>query len=221
MEPLGLVGIGLLGTALAERFRHAGYALVGYDAREDRRQALRGLGGEAADSASQVVARCRRVVLSLPDSAVVASVLSEVAAFLAPGKVVLDTTTGDPQQMESTGLELLSKGVAYVDACVLGSSEQARAGTVVVMAGGEARDIEDNTDLLRCFAARWFHVGPHGSGARMKLVVNLVLGLNRAVLAEGLAFAGASGLDPRTALEVLRAGVAYSRVMDTKGEKML
>ena len=80
---------------------------------------------------------------------------------------------------------------------------------------------KDKQALFDCFARQWFYLGPWGTAARMKLVVNLVLGLNRAVLAEGLAFARACGLDPAVALGVLRAGAAYSRVMDTKGPKMV
>jgi 3-hydroxyisobutyrate dehydrogenase-like beta-hydroxyacid dehydrogenase len=75
--------------------------------------------------------------------------------------------------------------------------------------------------LFRLCARQWFHVGPWGSGARTKLVVNLVLGLNRAALAEGLAFARACGLDLPAVLDVLRSGAAYSRAMDTKGRKMI
>jgi 3-hydroxyisobutyrate dehydrogenase-like beta-hydroxyacid dehydrogenase len=221
MQPLGLVGIGLLGAALAERFLRAGHAVLGFDRREERRQALRSLGGEAADSVRDVGLRSRRTVLCLPDSTVVSAVLSELEGQLPPGTVLLDTTTGDPEQTARTGRSLADKGVAYLDACVLGSSEEARGGTVVVLTGGEAGAFAENTDLLRCFAKQWFHVGPWGSGARMKLVVNLVLGLNRAVLAEALEFARAGGLDLGTTLEVLRAGAAYSRVMDAKGEKML
>src|SRR5262249_57435997 len=87
--------------------------------------------------------------------------------------------------------------------------------------GGPLRISGVCRDVFGCFARQVFHVGPCGSGARMKLVVNLVLGLNRAVLAEGLSFARAVGVEPRHALELLKAGTAYSRVMDTKGEKML
>lgn len=221
MEPIGLVGIGLLGTALAERFLRGGHAVLGFDLSEGRRQALRGLGGEAAGSVLDVGRRCRRVVFCLPDSAVVTAVLRELEGHLSPGSAILDATTGDPEQTARAGRSLADGGVAYLDACVLGSSDEARRGTAVVLAGGEAAVLAENTDLLRCFAERWFHVGPWGSGARMKLAVNLVLGLNRAALAEGLAFARAAGLDLRTTLEALRAGAAYSRVMDAKGEKML
>lgn len=221
MERIGLIGVGLLGTALAERLLKNGYAVVGHDVREERQAALQALGGEVADSPMELARRCRRLVLSLPDSNVVEAVLGELESAVRPGQALLDTTTGDPDRMAAIGTRLATKGIVYVDGCILGSSEQARAGEAIVMAGGDPSAISDNEDLFRCFSRRWFHVGGHGGGARMKLVVNLVLGLNRAVLAEGLAFAKASGLDLAMTLEVLRAGGAYSRVMDTKGEKML
>ena len=89
------------------------------------------------------------------------------------------------------------------------------------MAGGTRDAFDRSSDIFSALATRSFYLGPCGSGARMKLVLNLVLGLNRAVLAEGLAFARATGVDAATALEVLKAGPAYSRAMDAKGSKML
>jgi 3-hydroxyisobutyrate dehydrogenase-like beta-hydroxyacid dehydrogenase len=138
-----------------------------------------------------------------------------------PGKTVLDTTTGRPESMAQLGTWLADHGAEYLDATIAGSSAQVRRGEVVVMLGGETETVARSEDLLRTFARVWFHLGPAGSGARMKLVVNLVLGLNRAVLAEGLALAKACGIDPATALELLKAGPAFSRVMETKGQKML
>jgi 3-hydroxyisobutyrate dehydrogenase-like beta-hydroxyacid dehydrogenase len=75
--------------------------------------------------------------------------------------------------------------------------------------------------LFRLFARRWFHLGPCGSGSQMKLVSNLVLGLNRAALAEGLWLSKVLGLDAQIVLTVLRESMAYSRIMDTKGQKMI
>jgi 3-hydroxyisobutyrate dehydrogenase-like beta-hydroxyacid dehydrogenase len=217
---VGVIGLGLLGSALAERFLHAGFAVAGFDVRHECRQHLPTLGGRPRDSASAVAEAADVVVLSLPDSAVVAAVVEEIAGRL-PGKLVLDTTTGDPEATAELGRRLSGQGVAYVDATVAGSSRQARAGAVVVMAGGEADAVRRAEPYLRAFAERWFHLGPWGSGARAKLVVNLVLGLNRAVLAEGLAFARRCGLEPATTLELLRSGAAYSRAMDVKGRKMI
>src|SRR5581483_4874146 len=120
-----------------------------------------------------------------------------------------------------TGKQLAELGVDYVDACVGGSSAQVRRGEAVVMAGGSVQAWERSRDLFDAFAKKSWLLGPPGSGARMKLVFNLVLGLNRAVLAEGLEFAAHAGIAPSQALEVLREGAAYSGVMDTKGERMV
>src|SRR5262245_1267634 len=208
---VGVIGLGLLGSALAERFRRGGFALVGYDLDPARR-----LG---ADSAADVGRLCERVVLCLPDSDAVESALA--SAGLRPGQRVLDATTGDPERTAAVAAGLAGRGVGYVDAAVVGSSEQARAGDAVALVGGDGGDVAAVADLLRCFAREWFHLGPCGSGARMKLVVNLVLGLNRAALAEGLALARSCGIDPAEALRVLRAGAAYSKAMDAKGPKMV
>lgn len=206
---IGVVGLGLLGSALAGRLSAAGFSVIGHDLRPEANAAV------AVSSADAV--RQRRVVLSLPDSAAVEAVLADAVA----GQRVIDTTTGDPARTAALGQALARRGVSYVDATVLGSSEQARAGDVLVMAGGDADAVAEAADVFAAFARRWSHVGPVGSGASMKLVVNLALGLNRAVLAEALSFAGRCGLDRRAALEILRDGAAYSRVMDVKGEKML
>jgi len=217
---VGLIGVGLVGSALAGRFRQAGLAVVGYDRRPEARQALAAAGGVVADSALAVAAAAPVVVLSLPDSDAVETVVREVEPAL-PSRTVVDTTTGDPDRTAALGERLQAMGVDYLDATIVGSSRLVREGMAVVVAGGEEAVFRRCAVLLDAFATREFHVGPWGSGARMKLVVNLVLGLHRAVLAEGLAFARASGFDPVVALEVLRSGVAYSRIMDVKGRKMI
>jgi 3-hydroxyisobutyrate dehydrogenase-like beta-hydroxyacid dehydrogenase len=218
---LGMVGLGLLGSALAECFLRAGYAVVGFDVDPARGRVLAELGGKPAASAREVARSCDRLVLSLPDSPTVERVLEDQAPELRPGLVIVDTTTGDPERTAVVGAGLAGRGVCYLDATVAGSSEQVRSGEVLVLVGGERAAGEACADLFACFAKQWFHLGPWGSGARMKLVVNLVLGLNRAVLAEGLAFARSLGLDLDETLGVLRAGPAYARVMDTKGRKMI
>lgn len=221
-EPaVGLIGVGLLGTALAERFRASGLRVLGFDREPQRLEALEALGGTAARSAGEVVRGCPRIVLSLPTSAVVAAVLREVKGEFRPGQVVIDTTTGAPGDAAEAGRLLAGLGVGYLDATISGSSQQVRGCDVVVMAGGEAANFDRCADLFATFARRAYHVGPCGAGSAMKLASNLVLGLNRAVLAEGLAFARALGLDPEMALAVFRDGAAYSRVMDTKGPKMI
>jgi 3-hydroxyisobutyrate dehydrogenase-like beta-hydroxyacid dehydrogenase len=220
-DTVGLIGIGLVGTALAERLLRAGHRVVGFDIEAVKVAALEALGGSGAASAAEVIEASRRVFLSLPDSSVSERILDEIAPVLASASIVIDTTTGEPDQMAGFGRRLDALGAEFLDATIGGSSEQVRRGEVLVICGGERRTFVACQDLLGTFAQRIFHVGGWGSGARMKLVFNLVLGLNRAVLAEGLGYAEACGIDPAEALEVLKAGPAWSRVMDVKGHKML
>jgi 3-hydroxyisobutyrate dehydrogenase-like beta-hydroxyacid dehydrogenase len=220
-QTIGIIGLGLLGGALAQRLLDSGRALIGYDIDPARLDAFRAMGGQPADSAAAVSEVCDTVLLSLPTTDVVEAVIAQVDAHLRPGLIIIDTTTGEPERTARLGERLARRGVHYLDATVSGSSAEARKGNVVVMAGGGRAAFDACEDIFRSFAKQWFHVGPCGSGARMKLVVNLVLGLNRAVLAEGLALAERAGLDPALALEILKAGAAYSRAMDHKGERML
>lgn len=218
LKPLGLIGLGLVGSALAERFQHAGFSVRGFDIDPARMQSFP---GPRERCAADVTRSCRRIVLSLPTTEIVQSVLAEIDATLQPGDIIFDTTTGEPDAMAALGASLSERDVHYVDATIAGSSAHVRAGDVIVMLGGAASAVQACEDITRTFAKRSFHLGPCGAGARMKLVVNLVLGLNRAVLAEGLSFAKACGVDPAVALDVLQAGPAFSRVMETKGKKML
>jgi 3-hydroxyisobutyrate dehydrogenase-like beta-hydroxyacid dehydrogenase len=202
-----------VGSALAERFAAAGFQVAGFD--------IDPASPRTAGSATAIAAASRRIVLSLPTSDVVAEVVASILPHLAPGSILIDTTTGDPEHAAALGASLAQQGIHYLDAEIGGSSRQLRQRDVIVLCGGDRAIYEQCTDVFACFARRTFFLGGWGSGARMKLTMNLVLGLNRAVLAEGLTFAEALGLDPETALEVLQAGPAWSRVMETKGAKML
>lgn len=218
---VGLIGLGLLGSALAERFLLGGYRVVGYDVNAKQLDALRALGGTPVDNSRSVAESASTVVLSLPTSEIACQVIHEIRPVLSRGAMVVDTTTGDPKEMAAFGATLLEIGVDYLDATVGGGSQNVRQGDVVVMVGGAEPAYRASKPLFDSFARESFHVGPCGSGATMKLVVNLVLGLNRAALGEGLAFARTLGLDLVETLKVLRAGPAWSRAMDVKGEKML
>lgn len=220
-EKIGIVGLGLLGSAIAKRLIAAGFAVHGFDISEACRARLETLGGEPVDSAPELAAACRYIVLSLPDSGVAATVLGEIETSLKAGTWLLDTTTGDPDETVRCGARLAERGHSYLDATIGGSSKQVEAGEAIVIVGADDRAFQGCSKILCSIGQRVFHVGPCGSGIRMKLVFNLVLGLNRAVLAESLEFAARYGLSSHQALEILKAGSTYSRVMDSKGPKML
>lgn len=217
----GLIGIGLMGTALAERLLAAGKSVLGWDVAADRRAAFAQIGGTCATGTDPILSQCDCVLLSLPSHEIVASVLDHAVASLRSGQVIIDTSTGDPAAAVAQATRLAECKVEYLDATISGSSQQLREGVAVFLVGGETNVFEKCRPLLRGLTSKAFHTGPAGSGARMKLVTNLVLGLNRAALAEGLCFAQQLGLDLQQSLFLLRESMAYSRIMDTKGEKML
>ena len=220
-KTIGLVGVGLLGTALARRLLETGFQVVGFDLDDARTDGLERAGGQAAGSLDEVANSCSRLIFSLPDSRTVAEVTNELLESLDEGAMILDTTTGDPEASKSLAERLALWGVTYLDATVAGSSQQAQQGDVVLMVGGSKVAFDHCHDVFSSLARQTFHIGPAGAGSRMKLVVNLVLGLNRAVLAEGLSLAHACGIDVNTTLDVLRSGAAYSAAMDSKGAKMV
>lgn len=217
-DTIGLIGTGLMGTAVAGRLHAAGFGVLGWD-RDSAR--LASSGAEPAESAAAVVKSCDGLVLSLPDSRVVEAVLDDVGAELRQGMVILDTTTGGAEDASRFAERLRPLGVAYLDATISGSSEQLRRGEALCMVGGEAADFARCAGLFAALGGPAIHVGGSGDGAKMKLVTNLVLGLNRAALAEGLALAEAMGFDLRQTLQVLQSSAAASRIMDSKGEKMI
>lgn len=215
---VGVVGLGLMGTAIAERLLAAGFVPVVWNRTRDKADALVAAGAVWSDNPTAV---CERVVISLYSSEVVAEVLTPWETALRAGQILIDTTTGDPADSAAWGSRLRARGVAYLDAPISGSSEQTRRGEATVIVGGDRAAFDACADLWPVLGRNVFHVGGPGSAAKMKLVTNLVLGLNRAALAEGLAFAEAIGMSADAALEVLRGSAAYSRQMDTKGRKMI
>jgi 2-hydroxy-3-oxopropionate reductase len=226
-QRVGLIGVGLLGTALAERMHQAGFAVTGWDLNWDYYDQQHGQRPELAAtlikaaSAEQIATRHDTIVMCLPDSSVVESVLSGIEPTLKAGSLVIDGTTGDPDAAVQIAAQLARRNVGYVDATIAGSSDQARKGEAVVVIGGDDANVERAAPIIESWSHRRSHVGPPGSGQRMKLIINLVLGLNRAVLAEGLNLARLAGIEAAAALEVLKATPAYSTVMDTKGAKMV
>lgn len=217
---IAVIGLGLLGSAIAERLIAAGYEVIGFDTDVSRQESLHHLGVTFVESLAETsTAEC--IVLSLPDATISTAVCDELTPSLSPATVILDTTTGEPATMTDIANRLDAHGIQYLDTCIGGSSEQCRNGEVIAMVGGDRDAFEASRQILDCFAKQSFHLGPAGSGAKMKLVVNLVLGLNRAVLAEGLALAKQFALDLPTTLEVLQAGPAASKALETKGRKMI
>jgi 3-hydroxyisobutyrate dehydrogenase-like beta-hydroxyacid dehydrogenase len=137
------------------------------------------------------------------------------------GRIVMCLSTCDPDRIAALGGRVIPRGIRFLDSPVSGTSEQVRQGDGVGLIGGETAAADEVKDVLAALFVRCFPVGRVGDGGRAKLAVNLILGLNRLALAEGLVFAERMGLDPAAFLPVARGSASYSQVMDTKGDKMV
>ena len=217
--PVGLIGLGLMGEVYARRLIAAGFAVFGFDIDPAKGERLAAIGGVAATIAD-IARQCDPIVLAVFNSDQVEDVVEHGLIPAAPGKIVLCTSTCDPDRIAALG-ERIGGRLRFLETPVSGTSEQVRPGDGVGLIGGDERIAADAAPVLDALFPRRFHIGRVGDGGRAKLAVNLILGLNRLALAEGLVFAARLGLDPAGFLQVARGSAAASQVMDTKGPKMV
>lgn len=225
--PVGVIGIGLMGEVFARRLVAAGFGVVGFDIDPTKTARLNEFGAHAAASIADVARAARPILLAVFDTNQVEQVVEqEILPALGQAarhadKIVLCTSTCDPDRVAALAERVESKGLRFLETPVSGTSEQVRQGDGVGLIGGDKAVAAEVEDVLQALFPKRFHVGRAGDGGRTKLAVNLILGLNRLALAEGLVFASRLGLDPNSFLGVARASAAYSQVMDTKGRKMI
>jgi 3-hydroxyisobutyrate dehydrogenase-like beta-hydroxyacid dehydrogenase len=222
-KPIGIIGLGLMGSALAERLIGAGYGVVGFDIDAEKLRGLQRLGGMSAASLSEAAQRCDILFLAVFNTDQVEAVVEELLAAVGTGsgKIILCASTCDPDRIAALAQRVASQGLHFLDTPVSGTSEQVRQGRGVALVGGDEATLDEIAAVLGVVFASYFHMERAGSASRAKLAINLILGLNRLALAEGLVFAECLGLEPGRFLDVARQAASYSQVMDTKGPKMV
>jgi 3-hydroxyisobutyrate dehydrogenase-like beta-hydroxyacid dehydrogenase len=221
---IGVVGVGLLGTAVAGRLLKAGHRVVGFDTAPDRVRALLGMGGEAAASARAVALASEAVCTLLPTlPSVEAAVLGPdgVAAAGKPGQVLIQMSTISPALTARLAAESRARGLDFLDCPVSGTSGVVARGEGVLFVGGERRVFERWRPLLESMLPRAIYIGAAGQAMVLKLVANLLVALHSVAAAEALHLARRAGLDPAVALEVLVGSAAGSRMLELRGPLMV
>jgi 3-hydroxyisobutyrate dehydrogenase len=199
---VGVVGLGNMGGRIARRLVDGGEDVVGFDLDAAR---AADAGARAAGSLAEVAGAADVVLLSLPDSNAIEAVVDALEGDLRAGQVVVDLSTAAPASTVAIHERLAARGVAYVDAGISGGAAAAEAGTLTIMAGGDAEALDAVAPVLAHFAAAVHHMGASGSGHVAKLINNFLNAVSLAATAEAMIAGRKAGLDLRQLLEVVNA----------------
>ena len=224
MTAVGVIGLGLLGSAVAARLRAAGHAVVGYDVVPACVARLVAMGGTAAKSAADVARGADLVCTVLPSLASVEETIlgaGGIAAAARPGQTIAQMSTISPTLTERLARETTARGLAFLDCPISGTSGMVAQGNGVFFVGGERALYDRWRALLESILPRAVHVGRPGQAMVLKLVANLLVALNSAAVAEALALARRAGLEPQVVLDVLGTGAATSRMLEVRGPMMV
>lgn len=219
---VAVLGIGFMGLPMARRLCEAGHAVQVWNRTRDKAERAAAFGATVHASAASAAGAADIVVSLLENGAVVEDVLFNqgAAAACRPGTLVVDMASIRPAEARDHAARLRSLGVAHLDAPVSGGTVGAEAGTLAIMAGGEAADF---ARALPVFAAlgRATHVGPHGTGQLAKLANQMIVGITIGAVAEALLLCEKGGADMARVKDAITGGFADSRILQVHGQRMV
>src|SRR3989442_1416694 len=203
---LGFVGIGYMGRPIARRLLESGFKLTAYDRDPSKAEELIRYGGTVAQSASELSSSCNVVLSCLPSDEAVLNIYSGpdgVFANAHGGSVVIDLSTVYPETAQELSRLGSEHGVEVLDVTISGSTPTAENGLLTLFGGGDKECFDAAESIFRVIAKNYFYLGPSGSGATMKLVVNTLLGIGMQAIAGAVALGEKAGLERKRLLEVL------------------
>ena len=223
MDRVGVVGLGLLGTAVASRLLKGGMEVAGYDVRAQQAHALASAGLRAADSTARACEGAEAVFTILPTLESVEEVLCGPEGVLGAAPkdaVIIQMSTISPELARRMGEAATSRGYRFLDAPISGTSAMVAEGDCTLLVGGDAAHLETCRPLFDAIARRTVHVGEVGAASLAKLATNLLVALNTAAVAEALVLGATGGLDKATLLDAWEGTAANSRMMEVRGPFM-
>ncbi len=211
-QRIGFIGLGNMGSGMACRLAEAGYELAVYNRTQSKAQEVAGLGARVAQSPADAASGADVVMLSLADQNAVTSVLDGadgVFGSLRAGGYIVDMSTVPPEFARELGPRAEQAGYHALDACVYGAPQHARSGELRVLVGGEEDDFHAVEEVLDTLGKQLAYLGAKGTGATMKLVLNMLMGVQIPALAEAIVYGERAGLPREKILEMI-AGSGYS-----------
>jgi putative dehydrogenase len=219
-ETVGVVGLGIMGSAIAANLGRAGYRVVGYDVLPDASRRLKRDGGEPMTDVRGVADAAATIVTSLPSAQALMQVASELAQF-GRKVVVIETSTLPIEVKEQARASLARRGAVLLDCPLSGTGAQARTKDIAVYTSGDAAVCRAVVPVLEGFSRVNYYVGPFGNGSKMKFAANLLVAIHNVAAAEAMVLAMKSGLDPALAYKVLTDGAGNSRMFQVRGPMMV
>jgi 3-hydroxyisobutyrate dehydrogenase len=217
---IGVAGLGKMGSAIAERLIECGHELVIWNRSPDKTAPLTGKGAVVAKSAAALARDVEAIVTILFDAEAIDCIYRKADGILAAdlsGKLLIEMSTVRPETSVALARDVRMRGGTFVECPVGGSTGPARQGKLLGMAGGEAADVARAKPILDQLCRRFEHFGPAGSGARMKLAINLPLIVSYQALAEAYILCRSNGMDPVQLMEFFADTAGAPNVLKTRG----
>lgn len=220
MKPraVGVIGLGIMGSAMAANLAKAGYAVHGYDIVPARRAALKKAGGVPQATIARVARAAQVLITSLPSAAALHAVAAELAA---KGRVVMETSTLPIEEKERARAALAKKGVVLLDCPLSGTGAQARAKDLVVYASGDRKAFAAAEPFMPGFSRAHHYLGAFGNGSKMKFVANLMVAIHNVSAAEAFVLGMKAGLAPKAIYQVQAESAGTSRMFQVRGPMMV
>ncbi len=218
---IGVIGVGIMGSAMASNLLAAGHRVTGFDVDSSRTQALVDRGLLVAPGPVDVAATSEVVIFSLPTTAALGVVTEELSGSEFPGLVVLETGTLPIADKERARDALKDSGIELMDVPMSGTGLQARDGTLVVFASGSRRGFDLARPVFEAIGRSAHYLGDFGNGSKMKYIANLLVAVHSLAAAEAHALGIAAGMDPAEVQRVMEDGVGSSKIFEIRGPMMV
>jgi putative dehydrogenase len=222
-QTVGMLGIGIMGSAMSANLMRAGFEVVGYDVLDERLRAFAGAGGIAAHSLREVAERAEILISVLPSAAALDAVAGPdgICAAARPGLVLVESSTLPIEDKQRARDTLAAAGVAMLDCPLSGTGAQAVTGDLSVYGSGERAAYDRCLPVFAGFARSTHYLGEFGNGSRMKFVANLMVAIHNASAAEAFVLGMKAGLDPKMIYDVIADGAGSSRMFEVRGPMMV
>ncbi|MDB5900585.1 MAG: hypothetical protein JWP41_4187 [Ramlibacter sp.] len=220
-EGVGVIGLGIMGSAMSANLVKAGFEVFGYDPVAAARTRLRKAGGAPCGSVAEVAQRSGRIVLSLPSEKALEGVCEELVAAGEKGLILAETSTLPEAAKLRARDALAAAGMTLLDCPLSGTGAQALTKDLAVYASGDAGAIAEFAAVFEGFARARYDVGDFGNGIRMKLVANLLVAIHNLSTAEAILLGERSGLDAAQIVRVVADGAGGSRMFQVRGPMMV